>query len=62
MRPRLHPALNQVHTHALRWMGQVLWSDINYMDRNRVFSFDPVNYPVPELNDFVARLVTVISG
>ena len=36
---------------------QVLWSDIDYMDRNRIFSFDPINYPVAKLAAFVARWV-----
>ncbi|KAG1674693.1 hypothetical protein FOA52_007217 [Chlamydomonas sp. UWO 241] len=34
----------------------VMWSDIDFMDRNRVFTYDPVAYPPAEMAAFVDRL------
>lgn len=34
----------------------VMWSDIDYMDEKRDFTLDPVNYPLPEMQKFVATL------
>ena len=34
----------------------VMWSDIDYMDQKRDFTLDPVNYPVQEVQKFVADL------
>jgi hypothetical protein len=33
-----------------------MWNDIDYMDQYRDFTNDPVNYPQPEVRQFVQQL------
>jgi len=35
---------------------ETMWTDIDYMDGYRCWTFDPVNYPVAEVREFVAEL------
>ena len=34
---------------------QVMWNDIDYMNGYRPFTLDPVNFPEPEMQAFLAR-------
>lgn len=33
-----------------------IWTDIDYMDKFKTWTFDPVNYPVPLMQQFVSNL------
>jgi alpha-glucosidase (family GH31 glycosyl hydrolase) len=35
---------------------EVMWSDIDHMDGRRDFTLDPVNYPLTEMQQFIANL------
>jgi alpha-glucosidase len=46
-----------VHNHSVAGIPlETLWTDINYMDRRRVFSLDPERYPLSRMRELVDHL------